>query len=287
MLRLEKTRIALRRVSSNPRFQDGRHSTGEVYVGASGKVISERNFVRGQDDPRHINYLSTMGVALRTPQVTISKEKTPLPMRIIVDRSLGQDHPDIVEGKRVLTDSLRESLIASKASRKDKVITHLIGDPKDPEIQQDLNFTSEIIDINHGTEYVADRVRYLSRRGFTFIISNFEGLEFNLPDGSFNRRTFALKTNTLAELEIPIGGIVTIGSGDDQEDIDTEDSEQLDPVNEQIRLNHQSIRDRLTSLGMALVDITIDMKLADGFDVEVTDSVIANNIYNVSGYKLN
>lgn len=280
---LEKTQIAMRRLSGDPSLRYGRHATSELVPGSSGVHAGEVAYEPGVHDPQDIDQYSMMGIALNIPQVAISRERGALVVKMIIDRASGQDDPAISQGRNSLVESLRDSIDRSKALRTDKVITYLIDDASEYDPRRNpRQGTTRIIDSSQGGDYVSNTVADVCRGGLTFIISNFEGLSLKSESETHFKRTIAIKANVPGELEFPPGVEILVGEGEDAEWLNTSKPKKLARYNAGLNKHHEKISASIELAGIALARTVIGLDSKFGFDVISTDAEIAAAIKQVT-----
>jgi hypothetical protein len=277
-VRLTKTQALMRKLSGDPNLRHGQHVTTELIPGSDSVQVGEVDFDEMIHDPLDIDHFSMMGIALGVPQVPIIRNRGALAIKLFEDRSLSGDDPEVKLGRENLVEILRNTLVKSRASNADPFINYVIDD-FNGERKPNLGRATKPIDSSLGADYVTEKISMYSKGGISFIISNFEGLELPVTKKSSFSNIVAIKANIFPELEmIANTGIWAIGNG---EYVDSNNPIELSRFNKDLDSYHETVRESLRNLGMAVTQIVFDSSFEYGFNVDSVDNGISNAVREI------
>lgn len=276
---LEQTQDSMSDLVSNRQREFGGHASVVPRFSLRGTHLGEVPFIPGKHQFKDINPFSLAEEATGIPHVLMVLPKRALNIQIIEDKTGSDDDPRIVDVKQRLAGILHESIVDSKPGMTDRVRHYAIIDPTS-EIASSLDYDTELIDSTTDREVVSKTVADICLNGLTFIISDFNRLNFdNLPKSAFEK-TIAIKANHPAEIEIP-QALVSLGLGRGRE-ADLRKPKELTRLNASLKNYNQSVVNRLEKAGMAVAQVVFDSSSRDGFDMFYTDNAIAAAIKQIS-----
>jgi hypothetical protein len=262
---LPYTGDALSELQASTMYGHGVHAAPRMHVGGGGQYIGDMPFDPLIHEVFDINHMSTLGLALEEPHVSLYHPERPLEVNLVADyRNMGGNE-SVARAKRAVAHTLSDGVYDELSGVADRLNTYVMG------AQQ-----SELFD-DHTQEAINEHdVADICLSGLTIVVSDFARLKLEAPAKGFES-AIAVKVNHLLERRVPrnVGVIALSGRGE----VNTNKARKLDIVNQELDRAHGDTVQRLQTQGFEVVPVVVraDRK-PFGYDIDATDRQLAQAV---------